>query len=51
MILGCGETTIRLCPPLVVTEDEATVALDILEDVISEVEKELVGAEELALKA
>lgn len=51
MILGCGETTIRLCPPLVVTEEEATVALDILEDVLSEVEKELVGAEELAVKA
>ncbi len=51
MILGCGETTIRLCPPLVVKEEEATVALDILEDVLSEVEKELVGAEELVVKA
>jgi 4-aminobutyrate aminotransferase len=40
MILGCGETSIRLCPPLVVSKEEATVALDILEDVLTEVEKE-----------
>jgi 4-aminobutyrate aminotransferase len=40
MILGCGETSIRLCPPLILTEEEATVALDILEDALSEVEKE-----------
>ena len=30
MILGCGETSLRLCPPLTVSEEEATVALDIL---------------------
>jgi 4-aminobutyrate aminotransferase len=40
MILGCGETSIRLCPPLIVNEHEATIALDILEDSISQVEKE-----------
>jgi 4-aminobutyrate aminotransferase len=40
MILGCGETSLRLCPPLIVSEEEATVALDILEDALTEVEKE-----------
>jgi 4-aminobutyrate aminotransferase len=47
MILGCGETSLRLCPPLVVTEQEATVALDILEDVLAQVEKEHAHATEL----
>ena len=47
MILGCGETTLRLCPPLVVNEQEATVALDILEDALTEVEKEHAHAREL----
>jgi 4-aminobutyrate aminotransferase len=40
MILGCGETTLRLCPPLIVNEHEATVALDILEETLSTVERE-----------
>jgi 4-aminobutyrate aminotransferase len=40
MILGCGETSIRLCPPLIVSEQEATVALDILEESLTLVEKE-----------
>ncbi|MFP5209835.1 MAG: acetyl ornithine aminotransferase family protein [Acidobacteriota bacterium] len=40
MVLGCGETTIRLAPPLVLNEYEATVALDILEDALFHVEKE-----------
>ncbi|WP_263367659.1 acetyl ornithine aminotransferase family protein [Edaphobacter bradus] len=34
LILGCGETSIRLCPPLVVKQQEADVALDILEECI-----------------
>jgi 4-aminobutyrate aminotransferase len=48
IILGCGETSIRLCPPLIVSEDEATVALDILEDALTQVEKEFAGSRELA---
>jgi len=40
MVLGCGETSLRLSPPLVVNEHEATVALDILEEVLAQVEKE-----------
>ena len=48
MILGCGETSLRLCPPLIVNENEATVALDILEDALTQVEKEHAHASELA---
>src|SRR6185437_3742468 len=32
MVLGCGETSLRLCPPLVLTQEEAMVGLDILEE-------------------
>jgi 4-aminobutyrate aminotransferase len=31
LLLGCGENTIRLCPPLIVSQPEVDVALDILE--------------------
>jgi 4-aminobutyrate aminotransferase len=37
LFLGCGPSTIRLCPPLVVTEDEADVALEVLEECIQHV--------------
>jgi 4-aminobutyrate aminotransferase len=40
LILGCGESSVRLCPPLIVSEHEATVALDILEDALTAAEKE-----------
>jgi 4-aminobutyrate aminotransferase len=50
MILGCGETSIRLCPPLIVNEHEATVALDILEDALTQVEKEHEHATRLELQ-
>ena len=40
MMLGCGETSLRLCPPLIVNEHEATVALDILEEALTLAEKE-----------
>jgi len=40
MVLGCGENSIRLCPPLIVTESEAMVALDILEDALTQAESE-----------
>ena len=51
MILGCGETSIRLCPPLVTTEEEAMVALDILEEVLTQVETEHAHASEPAVAA
>ncbi len=49
MILGCGETSIRLCPPLIVNEHEATVALDILEEALTQVEHEHARATEPAV--
>ena len=39
LFLGCGPSTIRLCPALVVTREEADVAVDVLEECIN-----LVGA-------
>jgi len=44
MVLGCGETTLRLSPPLIVSKEEATVALDILEEALTVVEKEYAGS-------
>jgi 4-aminobutyrate aminotransferase len=32
LLLGCGETSIRLCPSLLVQPQEAEIALDILEE-------------------
>jgi 4-aminobutyrate aminotransferase len=40
VMLGCGETSLRLSPPLIVNREEATVALDILEQVLTQAEKE-----------
>ena len=40
LVLGCGETSIRLAPPLVVNEHEITIALDILEACLTEAEHE-----------
>jgi 4-aminobutyrate aminotransferase len=48
LILGCGETSLRLCPPLIVSEHEATVALDILEDALNAAEAEFQHADEPA---
>jgi 4-aminobutyrate aminotransferase len=44
MILGCGETSLRLCPPLITSKEEASVALDILEEALTEVEAEYAHA-------
>jgi 4-aminobutyrate aminotransferase len=44
LILGCGETSIRLAPPLIVKQEEADIALDILEDSIAEIERQHVPA-------
>jgi 4-aminobutyrate aminotransferase len=40
LMLGCGETSLRLAPPLVVKQGEADVALDILEECIEIAQKE-----------
>jgi 4-aminobutyrate aminotransferase len=34
LLLGCGETSVRLCPSLLVQQQEADIALDILENCI-----------------
>ena len=39
LFLGCGPSTIRVCPPLVVTNEEADVAVDVLEECITAVGK------------
>ncbi len=43
LILGCGETSIRLAPPLIVNEHEAAISLDILEECIAIVEEKRAG--------
>lgn len=43
LVLGCGETTLRLCPPLILSEEEATVAIDILEEALTQAEAEFAG--------
>lgn len=37
LLLGCGRSTIRLAPPLVIDEEDAATALRILDEVVSEV--------------
>ncbi len=39
LFLGCGPSTVRIAPALVVTKEEADVAMDVLEECISIVEK------------
>jgi 4-aminobutyrate aminotransferase len=39
LFLGCGPSTVRISPSLVVTKDEADVAVDVLDEVLSIVEK------------
>jgi 4-aminobutyrate aminotransferase len=40
LFLGAGETALRIAPPLVVTREQADIALDVLEECISIIEKE-----------
>jgi len=40
LFLGCGPSTIRIAPPLIVTKDEADVAMDALEESIAAIEAE-----------
>ncbi|MFZ0580840.1 MAG: acetyl ornithine aminotransferase family protein [Candidatus Acidiferrales bacterium] len=41
LVLGSGDTTLRLCPPLLVDEEQAGFALRTLDGIISEVERSL----------
>ncbi|HZD42156.1 MAG TPA: aminotransferase class III-fold pyridoxal phosphate-dependent enzyme, partial [Terriglobales bacterium] len=36
LLLGCGESTVRFCPPLIVTREEAATAVEIFESAISQ---------------
>lgn len=40
LFLGCGPSTVRLAPPLIVTKEEAEVAMDALEEAVGIVERE-----------
>jgi len=40
LLLGCGETSIRLAPPLIVNQYEAVIGLDIFEKCVAQVEQE-----------
>jgi len=40
LLLGCGETSIRICPSLLIRPDEAEMGLDILEQCIGFIESE-----------
>lgn len=40
LLLGAGASTLRICPPLVVTKEQADIALDVLEECIGIVERD-----------
>ncbi|HKB00732.1 MAG TPA: aminotransferase class III-fold pyridoxal phosphate-dependent enzyme, partial [Gemmataceae bacterium] len=44
LLLGCGESGVRFCPPLCVTEEQINTCLRILDEVVSEVRPGLVKA-------
>ena len=39
LVLGCGQNSIRLCPPLVITRDQADFAVDTLEQCLQALEQ------------
>src|SRR5579863_223527 len=41
LVLGSGDTTLRLCPPLVIDEEQAEFALHTLDSIISECERQM----------
>jgi 4-aminobutyrate aminotransferase len=38
LLLGCGESTLRFCPPLIVTEEESATAAEIFDAALSELD-------------
>jgi len=40
LFLGAGENSIRIAPPLILTQEQADIAMDVLEECIGIVEKE-----------
>ncbi len=43
IVLECGDKSIRLSPPLIITQEQADTGLDIMEDVIAGIENQTVG--------
>ena len=41
LVLGSGDTTLRLCPPLLIDEEQADFALRTLDGLISDIEREI----------
>jgi 4-aminobutyrate aminotransferase len=39
LILGAGDNTLRLCPPLIISQDQCDFALDTLEECITLAER------------
>jgi 4-aminobutyrate aminotransferase len=39
LVLGCGQNSVRLCPPLVITRDQADFAVDTLEECLRALEQ------------
>jgi 4-aminobutyrate aminotransferase len=39
LLLGCGENTVRISPPLIITKEQADIAMDILEQAIADVQR------------
>jgi 4-aminobutyrate aminotransferase len=48
LLLGCGETSIRLAPPLTVNQHEVSIGLDIFEQCVTQTEQEHAQAASLA---
>lgn len=42
LILGAGQSSLRLCPPLLISKDDAAVALEILDQALSEIQQRAV---------
>ena len=49
LLLGCGETSIRLSPPLIITKEQAEIAMDVLEECIGIVEQATPSSERQTL--
>jgi 4-aminobutyrate aminotransferase len=41
LLLGSGDTTLRICPPLIINEEQAGFAVRTLDEIITEVERSL----------
>src|SRR6202041_1030220 len=48
LLLGCGETSLRLAPPLTINQNEVAIGLDIFEECVTQAEQEHAEAASLA---